>query len=143
MLKIVLDTNVLISGIIVEAGLSGLILEAVQAGKLKLVISTALLVEFSEVITRPHIIKKYPKIAPHPDDLLDYLRVNAILVSGIPTSTVVKEDPDDDFVLASAIEGQADFIISGDPHLLHLDKDSGVPIMSPRQFVDSVLSGRD
>ncbi|MEK9164475.1 MAG: putative toxin-antitoxin system toxin component, PIN family [Chloroflexota bacterium] len=53
-LKVVLDTNVLISGVIAAQGPSARILEAVQRGDLRLITSAALLQEFSEVIVRPH-----------------------------------------------------------------------------------------
>ena len=82
MQRFVLDTNVLISGVIV--------------------------------------VKKYPEILEYTADLLDYIRANALLVSGIPEAAVVKDDPDDDFIISCAVEGNTDYIVSGDPHLLDL-----------------------
>lgn len=139
MLKVVLDTNVLISGVITDLGPSGRIIEALQEGKIQLVVSSHLLQEFSGVVARPRIVRKYPKVIEHADDLLDYVRVNAILVAGIPEAAVVVDDPDDDFVIACAIEGSADYIVSGDPHLLDLRQYSDILILSPRRFVETVL----
>lgn len=138
-LKVVLDTNVLISGVIAAQGPSARILEAVQRGELHLITSAALLQEFSEVIVRPHIRDKYPQVAEHAEALLDFLRVNASIVAGVPGEPVVTADPDDDMVLACALEGDANYIVSGDPHLFSLAQHNGIPILRPRQFVTTVL----
>jgi putative PIN family toxin of toxin-antitoxin system len=84
MRKVVLDTNVLISGVI-ASGYSAAILDAAQREEIKLVTSAHLLEEFSSVISRRHIIRKYPKAAEHAEALLDFLRAFAILTTGIPT----------------------------------------------------------
>jgi putative PIN family toxin of toxin-antitoxin system len=139
MLKIVLDTNVLISGIITSHGPAAKIIEAVQAGRLILCTSANLLQEFSEVILRPKMLRKYSELGIHADALLDYLRANAILVSGIPTQAVIAADPDDDYVIACAIDGEADYIISGDRHLLELESLNKILIVSPREFVEQGL----
>ena len=44
-------------------------------------------------------------------------------------------DPDDDLFVTAAVEGQADYIVSGDPHLLDLGEYLGVKIVSPRELV--------
>lgn len=59
-LKVVLDTNVLVSGII-ASGYSSTIVDAAQRSQIQLITSTSLLQEFSEVITRRHIVRKSPK----------------------------------------------------------------------------------
>jgi predicted nucleic acid-binding protein len=48
---------------------------------------------------------------------------------------VVKDDPDDDRVLECAVEARADYIVSGDRHLLALESYEAIRIVSPRQFV--------
>lgn len=137
--RVVIDTNVLVSGIIVAHGPSAQILASVQRGELTLITCAALLEEFSDVILRPRIARKYPRVAEHADALLDYLRANAVLVSGIPTAAIVPADPDDDCVIACALEGKADYLVSGDPHLLDLRSHGDIPILGPRDFVEAVL----
>ncbi len=139
-LKVVLDTNVLVSGLIVAKGPSGRILDAVQRGELLLVTSPSLLEEFSEVVLRPRITRKYPKITEQAEAVLDFLRTNSTLVAGIPTGPIVASDPDDDLVVACAIEGHADYIVSGDEHLLALVQHGAIRIINPAQFVDDVFS---
>jgi uncharacterized protein len=135
MRKVVLDTNVLISGII-ASGYSASILDAVQRQEINLVTSAHLLEEFSEVISRRHITRKYPKAAEHAETLLDFLRAFAILTSGIPSPKAVSADPDDDFVLACALEEKVDCVVSGDPHLVNLKTYKNIPILTPKEFVE-------
>ncbi len=138
MQKIVLDTNVLISGVI-ASGYSAAILDALRKGQIELVTSAHLLEEFGEVISRRRIARKYPQAAQEADALLDFLRAFASLVPGIPGPEHVSADRDDDFVLACALDGGVDFIVSGDPHLLDLKSYKNIPILSPREFVETTL----
>lgn len=138
MRKVVLDTNVLISGVI-ATGHSSRIVDAVRKEELKLVTSAHMLEEFSDVISRRHIARKYPKAAEKAEDLLDFLRAFADIVLGQPGETQISEDRDDDYVLACASEGDAEYIISGDPHLLNLKIYNNIPILSPREFTEQVL----
>ena len=99
----VLDTNVLVSGII-ASGYSASILNAVRREEIQLVTSPHLIEEFSEVIARRHITRKYPKAAEEAETLLDFLRAFAILAPGIPEAQNISPDRDDDFVLACALD---------------------------------------
>jgi uncharacterized protein len=132
--RAVLDTNVLVSGVI-ASGYSAEILDAARRETIQLVTSSHLLEEFSEVISRRHIARKYPKAAENAEVLLDFLRAFAILVAGIPGEEAISPDRDDDFVLACAIDGKVDCIVSGDPHLLDLESHRGIPIWTPKEFV--------
>lgn len=49
---------------------------------------------------------------------------------------IILSDPDDDMILATALAAKADVIVSGDRHLLELQSYQGIPILSPRQFLD-------
>ncbi|MCC6499255.1 MAG: putative toxin-antitoxin system toxin component, PIN family [Anaerolineales bacterium] len=138
MVRVVLDTNVLVSGVI-ASGYSARILDAVRDEKLILTTSAHLMDEFSDVISRRRIVRKYPAIADNAESLLDFVRAFAEFVPGVPEENQISLDPDDDFVLACAVEGDADFIVSGDPHLLDLKTYKGIPILSPREFVEQVL----
>ncbi|MCL4869203.1 MAG: putative toxin-antitoxin system toxin component, PIN family [Anaerolineae bacterium] len=140
MLKIVLDTNVLVSGIIVARGSPAYILDRLYEGKWQLITSPLLLTEFSEVIVRPHIARKYPQVIRNAEALLDFFRAHATMVVGKPVNTYVNDDPDDDAVVACAIDGQANYIVSGDPHLVSLQQVKGIPILTPRQFQELLMT---
>jgi uncharacterized protein len=134
MRKIVLDTNVFVSGVI-AMGYSASILDAARREEIKLVTSIHMLEEFSDVISRRHIARKYPRVAENAEVLMDFLRAFAILTPGIPEEAV-SSDRDDDFVLACALEEGAVCIVSGDPHLLSLKSYQGIPILTPRECVE-------
>ena len=131
--RVVLDTNVLVSGVI-ASGYSAAIVDAARRETIQLVTSNHLLEEFSEVISRRHIARKYAKAAENAEILLDFLRAFGILVPGIPDEQQISPDRDDDFVLACAVDGEADCIVSGDPHLLYLKTHQGIPILNPKEF---------
>ena len=139
MRKVVLDTNVLISAVI-ASGHSAAILNAVRNGEFQIVTSAHLLEEFSDVISRRRIARKYPKAAQEAEALLDFLRAFAIIVRGIPGAEQVSPDRDDDYVLACALDEQAEYIVSGDAHLLDLKLHKGISILSPKEFVEKMLN---
>lgn len=101
--------------------------------------SPHLIEEFSEVIARRHIARKYPKAAEEAESLVDFIRAFGKLTAGIPEEQGVSPDRDDDFVLACAKEENADCIVSGDPHLLRLKSYEGIPILTPREFVETMI----
>jgi len=136
--KIVLDTNVLISGVI-ASGHSAAILDAIRRGQFEMVTSSHLLEEFMDVISRRRIARKYPKAAQEAEALLDFLRVYVSMAPGIPGPENVSADRDDDYVLACALDGGVDCIVTGDPHLLDLKSYNNIPILTPREFVEKAL----
>ncbi len=138
MVRVVLDTNVLVSGVI-ASGYSARILDATREEEIKIVTSVHLLEEFSDVISRRRIVRKYPGVAENADILVDFLRAYGELVEGIPEKEQVSFDRDDDYVLACAVDGKADYIVSGDPHLLDVGMYKGIPILSPHEFTERVL----
>jgi len=138
MVRVVLDTNVLISGVI-ASGYSARILDAARKEEIKLVSSVHMLEEFSDVVSRRRIARKYPNATGNAETLLDFLRAFAEFVPGIPEENQISSDRDDDFVLACAVEGNADYIVSGDPHLLDLKTHKRIPVLAPREFTELVL----
>jgi putative PIN family toxin of toxin-antitoxin system len=138
MLKIVLDTNVFLSGILSPNRAPAKILDLVLSGKCKLVSSPQIIQEIQQVTQYPGIIKlmKRRKIRAEElaDAILKILRVSAITPGAVQVQGVCP-DPQDDMFLASALEGQADFIISGDQHLLNLKTYQGIQIVNPATFL--------
>ena len=126
--RVVLDTNVICSGL-GWAGPSARILDAGLAGRLVLISSPALIAELRRVLG-------YPKLAAaikDPDRLADLIAAAAVLVDPERTITTIS-DPADNRVLEAAIEGAADYIVSGDKHLLALGVFAGIPILTPATF---------
>ncbi len=101
-LRVVVDTNVLISGTIAESGFPAQIVDAAIEGRIQFVVSTVLIDEYLEVIERPHIAKRYPQIQERIAAIRRYLHLDTVFVAGLPNRPLVLDDPDDDFVLACA-----------------------------------------
>lgn len=145
MIRIVIDTNVLVSGFIslakgFEQAHSRRIFQAIRDEIVTPLTSLLAIEELEEVMNRPHLVKRHSKT---PDQIAesidDFSRLCTFVPLDIPIARV-SEDPDDDIFLAIAVAGEADAVISGDPHLLSLKEFHGIPIVSPKTFVDTFLA---
>ncbi len=130
-MKIVLDTNALVSAIGWE-GPPARILRACRAGQFFLLTSPQLLEELTRVLT----YAKLRVIARHPDlpQILQWLHAPERIVFPRRTIEIVKVDPSDNRVLEVAVEGRAEAVISGDEHLLRLRIFEGIPIVNAASF---------
>jgi putative PIN family toxin of toxin-antitoxin system len=133
--KAVLDTNVLVSGLLKRrrGGIPDQILRRVE--NFRLFLAEEILGETYRVLHYPRIQKRYRLTEREIQDYLTYLRSIATMVTNLPTLTVVTEDPDDNTILACAVKAQADYIVSGDPHLRDLIAYEGITIVSPAEFL--------
>lgn len=134
MVRVVLDTNVLASATIVKEGAPSRIVQAWLQGEVELVTSPVLLQELADVLSRPRIQKYQWMATEEVAQLLTHLATVTILVSGQRLVRVITDDPDDDFVLSTALEGKVDYIVSGDRHLLNLGDYQGIQIVPPAEF---------
>lgn len=135
-MRAVLDTNQHVSAAIKAEGHPGQIIQAWQRGEFDLVISESILAEIEEVLHRPHIYEKYHLTEARISQIIYTLRRYAIVVAGEVKVEIIKADPRDDHILACAIEGETDFIVSGDPHLKNLRSHQGIQIVSPKEFLE-------
>ena len=132
-MKIVADTNILVSALIKPRGIPAQIM-AHQAS-FALVATEEMLSELHRVLHYPHIQKKYQLSKQAIAEYVASLRHDSILIEITKSATSVSEDPDDDKFLACAEGAGADCIVSGDPHLVSLGSYKGIPILTPRQFL--------
>jgi putative PIN family toxin of toxin-antitoxin system len=127
-LRLVFDTNVIVAGLVSE----GLCHELVES---HLPDHSAILSRFlwDELVERLR-----DKFGLNADDLplLDLYRRHATWVEPEALATPVCRDPDDDWVLATAVAGEAEAVVTGDGDLLDLAAYRGVSILSPRQFIE-------
>ncbi len=132
-MRIVLDTNLLVSGL-VYGGLPRQLLNAVREDEVELCTSEVLLAELLEVLGREKFARQRDQTGPSPQAVVDELRAIAILVTPPSVPRVVLTDPDDDHVLAAAVAGAVDLIASGDRRdLLPLGSHAGIPICTARE----------
>ena len=136
-MKIVLDTNVIISGLFWH-GFPGEVLEKCLKEH-TLCFSVETFNELEETLSYPKLIFHLQKLTFTIEEFLNRLIKNALVVSKIEKVSVIKEDPSDNKFLACALSSQASFIISGDKHLLNLKEFQEIPIVKPKEFL-KVLS---
>jgi putative PIN family toxin of toxin-antitoxin system len=136
MMRVVLDANVLVSAILSPRGTPAQILNAWRAEQFDLVISHAIVAELDRVFRYPKIAKRHRWSEEQLQTFLDTLSHIAILTPGILTLAVITEDPPDDRYLECAVEGEAAYIVSGDRLLLRLGVYQGIPILTPRAFLE-------
>ena len=137
-LKVVLDTNVLVSGLISNQGPPRQIVDAWLEGRFTLVTSLYLVEELAHVLTYPRIAERIRLDEPEVDTILAALLSEAEMAPGELELPGVTRDPKDDPVVACAVEGDAGYIVSGDQDLLVLGEYEGIEVVTPRRFVEIV-----
>ncbi|HEX9722189.1 MAG TPA: putative toxin-antitoxin system toxin component, PIN family [Candidatus Paceibacterota bacterium] len=131
MFRVVLDTNVYISAVLTP-GKPRDVLDFGRKRKFRLLISQAISEEIDRVL-RLKIGKSAQEIAR----ILLSLQIISEFVSPRESITEIAADPPDNRILECAVEGKADYIVSGDTkHLLPLKKYRGVKIVSPAEFLE-------
>jgi len=139
--RVVLDTNVVVSAYLVPTGKPARILSLGRQGKIDICLSEDILVEIKRTLLRPKL-QKIHKATPQEIDR--FLRAFMEVVNLVPGTMEVDEvdaDPDDNKVLACALEGEADFIVSGDHHLTDIVSFRGIPIVKPDAFL-GIIAGQ-
>jgi uncharacterized protein len=132
MIRVVADTNIFISALMF-GGLPGTFLDLAFVTSFQLVTSPVLLDELDEKLRAKFEVSSE-------DAALIRARLQSCALVMRPgfALKVIEEDPDDDRVLECAVAGEADYVVSGDRHLLKLGSYEGTPIMTLRQFMDAI-----
>ncbi len=136
-LRVVLDTNVLLSALLWR-GTPHALLEQARNGTVTLISSPTLLAELAEVIGRPKFDSLLTRATTSRQDMLAQLRLLVEVVEPPNLIQPVCRDPDDDAVLALAIAAHADVIVSGDDDLLSLSAFEGTPILTSAQALELI-----
>lgn len=132
-LRAVLDTNVLISAFNKPEGTLAPLWLSAREGTYVLLTSPAIVAETARILRNRFGW----------DELRLRERIRVLvgvseLVSPRELPAAVPDDPDDDHVVACAVEGRADLIVSGDRHLLALGEYAGIPVVRPADFLRTV-----
>jgi len=135
MLRVVLDANVFVSAVLKPQSDLAKIFYLVKAGKVKLIMSSDILSEIRGVLLYPKLRERHRRTPKKIDDFLKKTVRVSIITSGKIKVEEIKDDPEDNKYLAAAVEGNADFIISGDHHLRDLGIFRGIRILSPSMFL--------
>ncbi len=129
-MKVVLDTNVLLSALHF-GGTPRAVLEKAIRGEVKLYLSDPILAELLAVLQRPKFC--------YPEEALQAIQTELTTIGYMvrPSMTIKKinADPSDNKILECALEAGADYIVSGDAHLLNLQEYKTIRIVTPAQFL--------
>lgn len=151
-MRVTLDTNVLVSAFISKRGYSADILDLITIfEEIYLVLSDEILEEFREVMNREEVRVRFAYTQADITKFEEAIRAVAEVATIRSNYRVVDEDPDDDMVINTALDGHADYIVSGNRHLKKLRRFRGIRIVSPKafmtiiakRFADLILSRSD
>lgn len=134
-MRIVLDTNVLISALVSAGVPPAQILARCQVGELELLISPDSIVELRRVLTYSRIRKRLEYNDEQIEAFVAFLEQAAVVLTPSFSVRAVPDDSDDDKFVSLALAGKAQYIVSGDDHLLSIGQYQGVTILKPAAFL--------
>jgi putative PIN family toxin of toxin-antitoxin system len=132
-LRVVVDPNVLVAAAISPAGPPRQIVTAWIDGRFELVASPTLIDELRDVLDRQKFRRWISAAVAR--EFVDGLADDALIIDDPPAQPGVSTDPGDDYLIALAGAANADYLVSGDHHLLDLQAPDP-PVLAPRQFLD-------
>ncbi len=130
--RIVLDTNLLVSGLILPRGLPHRLLAEWRQGGFRLLVTDTILAEYAAVLARRQFAEKYGLTVAVVAALRRRMRVQGERVTPQGTIPVAIRDAKDVHLLAAALGGNADYLVTGDADLLVL---AGDPLLGPLRIV--------
>lgn len=133
-MKVILDTNVFVSGVFFS-GPPYRILEAWREGELELILSSDILDEYRRVATI--LAEQFPPVDLQ--GILEFVEKDAEFFDAPALPKQVCDDSDDDKFLACALASNTKIIVSGDKHLLNVSGYRNIEILKPKTFVDKYL----
>ena len=131
--KVVLDTNILVSLLLNPQGEISKILHWVAGGGINNYVSADILDEFSGVVSRKKICSRVPE--EECKRFRSLIEEISTIVTPRQRLDVIKDDPSDNMILECALEAKADYIVTGDQHLLRLRRYKNIKIMNPSDFI--------
>ncbi len=139
--RAVIDTNLFINGLFADKGYSSQLQDLWVSGAFELAISEKILKEIENTLLKPHIPKRLFLEAGEETSIISLIREKAFVVTAdLYQTDKIKTDPTDNKFLACALEVKADYIVSGDNHLLELNHFHGIQIVDAKAFVEKVTA---
>ncbi len=133
-MRIILDTNVFISGIFWEGNFCSQVIDEWRKGKFELISSADIINELVETLKNFKIQMPKKMI----EEWKNLIIKNSIITETSEKLEVIKEDSEDNKFLEAAVSGRADFIVSQDKHLLKLNDYQKIKIIGPKDFLEIV-----
>lgn len=130
-----LDTNILIAGTLSSKGPASSLIKKWIDGYFHLVISPSILEEYHDVATRERIKKHFGPSEEKIKKFLNLLTKASVITRDYYTVERLATDPTDNKFLACALEGQADYVVSLDNHLLEIKHFHKIQIVDLKDFL--------
>lgn len=130
-MRLVVDTNVLVSGLLTPFGAPGVIVSLIAAGRLVLCYDARILAEYDDVLRRPPFAFEEENIA----SFLAQIQAQGEMVAPVPLSIRLRDEDDEPFLEVAAAAG-VEFLVTG--NLRHFPEGgwNGIRVVSPREFLD-------
>lgn len=137
-LKAVIDTSVMVSVAFAAHGLAKQLRNMIADGQFVLATSKPILKELYQVLHYPHIAKRFSPTIEDINAFMALIIERAMIVNGLFEINGITEDPDDDMFIACAMEADADYIVSRDPHLRNIKHFRRIQIIDAATFIEKV-----
>ena len=138
-----LDVNILVSSVLGPHGPSRRVIQAWETDRFTHVTSDHIIARFEAKLTDPVLVQRFSFWPAVGRELLPLLRTQTTIVPVLPAAVLpITGDPEDDTVLATAVLGQAVYLVTGDRRLLALGIYEGIRILTPRDFRAVLEAGR-
>lgn len=134
--RVVFDSNIWVSIILKPHGHYAQMVEEVSRVA-EIFTAEAILTEVREASLRPDK-RKYRLTERAVEEAIAAIRELAVVLTHLPHLEVIQEDPDDNAILACAVQAGADYLVSYDPHLLRLEKYQGIKILKPQELLSEL-----
>lgn len=140
--SVVVDTNLIVSGLILEVGLPYELFLSCKANLFTLILSKPILEELERTLSKPKL-SKYGFTQDKIHAILFQLREVAVIIDLLNTLPLRVRDPKDEIILITALDGDADYLVTGDKDLLTLNghpKIDKLKIVTVKEFLEKVSS---
>ena len=140
-MQVVLDANIYISALIFSKGNSAAIIERWLAGEFDVLISQPIIDELLRVTGYERLHKKFRRIRENRLEFVALVSEQGVWIQPETQVTAVAADESDNRYLECAVAGSANYVVSGDDHLLNIGSYKGIGIVSPAAFIILLDSG--
>lgn len=134
-MRVVFDTYVIVSAMLSPSAPPAQLVAAWEAQAFELCVSESLLSEYHRALSYERVASRHGMSSEETTLLIEEFRQFAVVLSPGYFPPIIADDPDDDKVLACAVEAGASFVVSGDRHLLAVQEYQGIQILSPTAFL--------
>lgn len=139
-IRAVLDTNLFISGLFASKGTVATLQQLWISGAFELAVSEEILQEIKETLQKPYLQKELFLRPQELDEILGMIREKAFVVTrDLYKTDKITADPDDNKFLGCALEAKAQYVVSGDNHLLSLKHFHGIQVVDAANFVRNMV----